>query len=263
MAGAVAETATAEEKEAHGKLLKKLARYNSPADVAKALRAAEVRISSGELKPTLPKNATEDQVKAWRVENGIPETPDKYDLGLPKEEALNDLDNEMLKDWADRAHKANASPEVVKAGAASYMAMRAKVRDQMLTKDAAQAKETQTELREEWGRDYDDNIDGANSYLKSHDSEVVRNLMDARTADGIRLGNMPGVVAMFAKIARAEGYVGATVVPTGGDLGKTIDAELDELRKQMGTDEWAKNDKGQKRFMELTEAKKRAAARAK
>jgi len=57
------------------KALKQLERYNSPADVATALRAAQLKISSGELKSTLPGGATEQQVAAWRAENGIPTEP--------------------------------------------------------------------------------------------------------------------------------------------------------------------------------------------
>src|ERR1700758_5352632 len=60
----------------------RLGRYASPADVAKALIAAQNKISSGELKPALGKNASAEEVAQWRKAHGIPEVPDKYDLDL-------------------------------------------------------------------------------------------------------------------------------------------------------------------------------------
>ena len=62
------------------KELKRLSRFASEADVYKAYRELEKKKSSGELKQALSKDATPEQIAEWRKENGIPETPDKYDL---------------------------------------------------------------------------------------------------------------------------------------------------------------------------------------
>lgn len=263
MAGALPETANDDEKAEHDKLLKRLKRFNSPADAAKALREADKLISSGQVKKPLPKNPTEAQLTEWRKDNGIPEAPDKYDLGLPKETELNDLDKEMLADWAAKAHKAHAGPEVVKAGAAAYIDMRAKMAEHITAKNLEAKKAVEDTLRAEWGHDYRTNVDGVDSMLGNADSKAVQDLLGARTADGVQLLNNPDVVRWLAGHARELGFVGSTVVPADGDLGKGIEAELAELKKQMGTDEWAKNSKAQARFLQLTEAKMRMDARSK
>lgn len=261
MAGTLADAATEEEKAEHGKLLTRLKRFNTPADAAKALREADKLISSGTLKKQLPKNATPEQVAEYRKDNGIPEAPDKYDLGVPKDLALSDLDTEMLTDWAAKAHAVNASPEVVKAGTAAYIEMRARVAAQMEERNTTAKSDTTESLRAEWGPDYKTNVDGVNSLLKNSPATAVQDLLAARTEDGVQLLNNPEVMRWLAGHARELGFVGATVVPNGGDLGKGIDGELDDLKKQMGTAEWEKNAKGQARFIQLTEAKNRMAAR--
>jgi hypothetical protein len=261
MAGKLADTATPDEKVEHDKLIKRLSRLNSPADVAKAVREADKLISSGTLKKALGKNATEAEIAAYRKDHGIPEAPEKYDLGVPPNTALSDLDTEMLSDWAKKAHAANAAPEVVKAGTAAYLEMRERVAEQIAERNAAAKSAVTEELRAEWGADYKSNVDGVASLLKNSPSAAVNDLLSAVTADGVQLLNNPDVMRWLAGHARELGYVGATVVPAGGDIGKGIDSEIDDLKKQMGTPEWEKNSKGQARFVQLIEAQKRMNAR--
>src|SRR3990167_1252839 len=62
------------------KRAKDLGRYASPEALADGYVNLRKRVDSGELKPTLPKNAKPDDIKAWRKDNGIPDKPDAYDL---------------------------------------------------------------------------------------------------------------------------------------------------------------------------------------
>ena len=261
MAGKLADTATPDEKVEHDKLLAELKRFNSPADVAKSNREKHKLLSNGTLKKALVKNATEADIAAYRKDHGIPEAPEKYDLGVPINTVLSDLDAEMLADWAKKAHGAHAAPEVVRAGTAAYLEMRDRVTEQITERNAEAKSAVTEELRAEWGADYKANIDGVSSLLKNSPSAAVNDLLSAVTADGVQLLNNPDVVRWLAGHARELGYVGATVVPSGGDIGKSIDSELADLRKQMGTPEWEKNAKGQARFMQLFEAQNRMNAR--
>src|SRR5580765_7475618 len=63
------------------KELAQASRYASPADIWKKARALEQRLSSGELRPVLTKDAKPEEITAYRKAHGIPEAPDKYDLG--------------------------------------------------------------------------------------------------------------------------------------------------------------------------------------
>ncbi len=267
MAGDLADTATDEEKSEHTKLLKRLQRFNSPADAAKALREQDKLISSGQLKKALPKNATPEQVKAWRTENGIPESADKYDLGVPADAELIDLQKDMLQAYAAKMHEANASPEVVKAGVASILEYSQRVAEQMQAANAEAKSEATETLRAEWGADYKPNIDGVDSLLRNAPTAVAEAIYGARLPNGVQVMNDPEVVRWLAGHARELGYVGATVVPQGGDLGKTIEDEIASVEKSMFNEDGTKNkaywgsDSAQKRYSDLLESQKRRASK--
>src|SRR5437899_6272156 len=86
------------------KLLARLQRYGSVKDVANALVAAQNRISSGELKSALKANATPEEAAAWRLENGIPETPDKYDLKMPSGIVFGEADKPFIDSYPKHPH---------------------------------------------------------------------------------------------------------------------------------------------------------------
>lgn len=259
--GELPENATDEQKAEHDKAMKLAKRYNSPADLLKAQREAQRKISAGELKAPLPKDATPEQVAEWRKENGIPETPDKYDLGLPQGVVLSDEDQGLVSAWVEKVHGVNALPDVVKAGAAALVELRDKQAAAIQEADVEHSKEVLDTLTAEWGSDYRKNIDGIESLLKSAPKEVADAIKNARGPGGKALINNVGVVTWLAAHARELGYVGGTVVPQGGDLGKSVEDEIAALEKRMAEPEWHKDLKGKARYMQLIDARNRMAAR--
>lgn len=259
MAGTLADDASDEDKADHTKLLARLKRFNTPADAAKALRQQDKLISSGQLKKALPANAKPEEIAAWRKENGIPETADKYDTGLKGDELL-PMGQKLLSLITEKAHAANVPPEAVKAMASAlpaFQQLMAEEGEKVNSTAKAEAIET---LRADWGPDYKSNMDGMLSMLNSFPSAASEALINARV-DGVQILNIPDVARALAGHARELGYVGATVVPSGGDIGATIETELADLKKQMGTPEWEKNTKGQARYMQLVEAQNRINSR--
>lgn len=259
-AGTLSPTASDEEKKEHDKLVKRLQRYNSPADMAKTIREQDKLIPT--LKKPLQKDATPEQVTEWRKENGIPETPDKYDLGLPDGTVLGDADKKIVDAWVQKVHGANASPEIVKAGTAAYLAIRDEMAIELAELNLDAKDNVAATLGAKWGADYKPNIAGVNSMLGQADSAVVEAIMGSRGPDGISLLNKPEVMEWLAGHARELGFVGATVVPSGGDLGATMEKELEGLKQQMNKDldAWRKDTKAQARYQELTNALNRRAA---
>ena len=83
----------------YDKKLKKLGRYASPQAALDALFNAQARISSGELKAPLKEDATPEEKAAWRAENNIPETPDKYELKLSDGLIVGDADKPLVDDF--------------------------------------------------------------------------------------------------------------------------------------------------------------------
>ena len=259
MAGELPETADETAKAAHAKTLAALKRYNSPNDVAKALRAAQVKLSDGTVKAALPKDATPEQVAEWRKENGIPETPDKYDLGLPSGVVLADGDKALLDAWVTKVHGVNASPDVVKAGAAALIELRDAQAASFQQRDKADQAAFEDEMRAEWGADYRGNVEAVKLMLNHGGEDLFSVIAGARGPDGKGLANNPVVVRWLASHAREMGFVQGTVVPAGGDLGKGIEDEIAGLEKRMADDMpgWRKDTKAQARYMQLLGARDR------
>src|SRR6185295_3094292 len=92
-------------------LLTRFQRYGSPEAVAEALVHAQNRISKGELKPSLGKDATPEQVAEWRAANGVPDAPEKYDLGVK----ISDSGKAIVDKYLPIAHAANMTTDQVRA----------------------------------------------------------------------------------------------------------------------------------------------------
>ncbi len=93
------------------KELKQLQRYASPEKVWAKARELERRMSAGELRSALADDASEEEVAAWRKENGIPETPTGYgnfeSLNIPED------DRPVIEGFLEAAHSKNSTPAQV------------------------------------------------------------------------------------------------------------------------------------------------------
>lgn len=250
------------------KLLARLQRYGSVKDVANALVAAQNRISSGELKSSLKPNATADEATAWRAENGIPESPDKYDLAMPNGIVFGEDDKPFLESFTKAAHAANFHPDQVKAALSWYHQDREAQIEAMAARDAQQRDATRDELVAEWGvNDFKRNSQMIMGLLDTAPAGIKDILLSARGADEQALFNNPNVLRFFDSLARQINPV-ATVVPGAtGNIGAAIGDEIAKLEKQMGSksSEYWKGPnaaKNQARYRELVGARERMGAKA-
>lgn len=243
------------------KEVKQLERYASPADIWRKARALEQRLSSGELKSALPKDATEAQVKQWRAENGIPEAPDKYELKFD-DGVINDNDKEWVDDILKTAHQSNLTKEQAKSTIEAIAELREKRSEARQEKDAQIAKETQDALRAEFGPDYRQNLNLIKGLLETGPAGVKQKLLGGRMADGTPIGSDPDVLRFLATVARQINPVTTLVPGAGANISGAIDDELSKLNSMMGNrgSEYWKGpnaEKNQKRYRELVAAKDR------
>lgn len=262
--GTLPDDASPEQKEEHDKLTKLVKRFNTLPDAVKALREAQRKISSGELKAPLPKNATPEQVAEWRRENGIPEKPEDYKIELPKGAVLGDADKPIVDGFVKAMHEKNTPPDVVNAAVAWYVQSQEERLQAMAESDKAYRAAMEDTLREEWGSDFRANKDGVEAMVGQWPEEVRKALLTARTGEGFLIEH-PGVMRALADQARQLGFVGATVVPKGGDLGASVDQEIAAIEKSMFNEDGTKNsaywksDKAQARYAQLLETRGRLA----
>lgn len=242
------------------KEIKQLERYATPADIWRKARALEQRLSSGELKSALPKDATEDQVKQWRAENGIPESIDKYDIKF--DEDMDDADKARYTEVLKFAHESNLTNSQAQRIIEGIKEVGDKRAEERQAKDHQLAQATQDALRAEFGPDYRQNINMIHGLLDTAPQGVKQKLLGGRMADGTPIGSDAAVLKFLATLARQINPVTTLVPGAGANIAGAIDDEMSKLEKMMGNrgSEYWKGptaDKMQARYRELAEAKSR------
>lgn len=238
---------------------KQLDRFAAPKDVYNAWKALQGRLSSGELKSTLPKDAKPEEVTKWRAENGIPEKHSEYKM--PEGLAIGEADKPLIDLFLQDMHGKNASPDVVQAAVQSYYKIQEAQASKIAEADVSHKQEMEDSLRAEWGGEYRGNINGIKSMLESAPGGIADKILSARMGDGRAIANDPEVLRWLASTARELNPM-ATVVPAGGDQMGAITDEIASIEKLMGnrqSEYWKgpKAEKMQARYRDLTTARDR------
>lgn len=238
------------------KVLARLERYASPEAAMQALIAAQNRIRSGELAPVLGKNATPDQLKEYREAMGIPDTPDKYDLG--KDVGVDGLDAKLLGIVFKGAHDTHQTPEQLKATMLAWKQISQEVADNQATRDQDLQKASEDTLRAEWGTEYRRNINLVHGLLDGSASpEMKDKLLGGRLADGTPIGSSPEALKMLVGLALIQNPTGVVVPGSEGNQAQGIDDEIAKIEKGMRENRLAynKDEKLQARYRDLLGAR--------
>lgn len=217
---------------------KLLARYQSPADVAKALLAAQQKIRSGEYKRAMPQGDNPEELKAWREEQGIPESPDGYELppinGQPIDLAnLDEGTKASLTVLREGLHKAGLNKEQGAVVSSALLTLAERQAEQTATQDANNRDSVEDALRAEWGPDYRRNLNMNGALLTQHFGDNMEGVLNARMPNGMRLADSPEFNKFLNAMARANG----SDVLFDGDVkgGASVDSRLEEIRNVMRT----------------------------
>jgi hypothetical protein len=238
---------------------KQLTRFSGPKDVYHAWKSLQQRLSSGELKSQLPKDAKPEDLTKWRAENGIPEAHDGYKM--PDGLVIGEVDKPLIDVFLKDMHGKNATPDVVQTAVQSYYKIQEQAIAQQAERDIDHKTEMEDALRSEWGAEYRGNVNAINSMFDGAPGGIKEKIMSARMADGRAILNDPDVLRWFATTSR-ELNPAATVVPPGGDQMGAINDEIGKIEKLMGnrSSEYWKGpgaDKMQARYRELVSARDR------
>ena len=245
------------------KILARMGRYASPAAAMEALVAAQNRISAGELKPVLGKNATPEQVKEYREALGIPETPDKYDLG--KDIKIEGMDPTLLGEVLKEAHESNQTPDQVKATLKAWSKISQSVKEQQYESDVNIQKTSEDALRAEWGTEYRRNINIIHGMLDGAASPGLKDaIMGGRLADGTPIGSSPDALKFLVGLALIQNPTGVVVPGSEANPMKGVEEELAKIDQTMKTNRttYNKDEKMQARYRELLVAKEKLKPRA-
>lgn len=253
------EYAGADNGEAFEKELKILERMSSPFDAYKGKREQDKKISSGELKdaPTeFPTEGTDDEKAKWRADNGIPADPKGYEEHLDGL-VMGDDAKPLLDAYLNDAHASNIPPQYVKGAVDWYLKQEELRAKQQNAEDVEFHDKSVTELKAEFGGEYQRTMADLNTYLDNFGEGVKDNLLGARLANGTLLGDSPAVLKGIISQMRQINPL-STVVPGGGADGiQSVEHEIAEIQRLIATDPqkyWGDKAK-QDRFLQLVEAR--------
>jgi hypothetical protein len=216
------------------KLLQRFGRYASPKDVAQALIAAQNKISSGELLPSLGKEPSAEALKEWRAAHGIPEKSDGYDVAELK---VSEAGKATVAKFLEMAHGTNQTPEQVKANLKFINEMQKDHHKVQLEKDADSKIKCEDALHAEWGGDYRRNQNAIQGMLDGlMPAELQADFMMARLPDGRQIGAVPEVLKALLGVTLQANPV-ATIVPGGsGNPMKGIEDRIKDIETTMRKD---------------------------
>ena len=249
------------------KLLGRLERYQSPNAVVDALLQVQDRISRGEMRSVLPKDAKPEELVKWRAENGIPEKPEGYPITLEPGMVIGEEDKPILAEIQKSAHAMNLHPQQFNGLVNLYY----DIIDTQQTKreelDVKARDDTDDHFRKVWGGDYRKNKAMIEAFADMGPPGTKDLLFGARLADGTPLASHPGILQFLSDRSR-EVIDAATIVPAdSAQLAKSVQDEMNSIKGLMA-DKNSKYWKGpeaeglQKRFRELAAAQEKITAKA-
>ncbi len=244
------------------KLLGYLARVPSEKALVERVKRHEDDIKAGKYLKPLPENPTDEELAAWRKQQGVPDTAAGYLEKLPEGLVVGDDDKPFVEQFAESMFGVNAPPAVVSAAIEAYYGI---VEEQAEAEIAAanEAKSGSIEaLREEWGGDYKRNLNVMHGYLDTLPQEVADAFRHGRGPDGIPLGYNAAILKWLTAQAMEANPV-ATVVPgAGANQASAIADAMAEIENVMRTDRKRYNAdaKMQERYRELIEASQKLKA---
>lgn len=214
-----------------------LDRFKAPGEFANSYREAQQKISSGELNkqgfPQPPENATEDDIKAFREQLGIPEKPEGYYENLPDNLVIGEDDRAYFDDFAKSLHDKNMPPEAAHAAVEWYNNFREQEQEALINMDREQHQEMEDALRQDWGTGYRANINLATALIKkTFGDEGAEAFMNARGPDGRGVLNNRAIMEGWANLARQTNPLDE-LTSTGGDAQKTLTDEIASLETYM------------------------------
>ena len=234
-----------------------LERYTTQEDFGKAFFERDALISAGDLLKPLPENATDDDIKAYRAQQGAPEEVAGYFDGMPDGLVIGEDDRPIVEDFLAKViHKFHLPPAAGYAAMTWYNDFQEQQEAAIAEQDIKHSDEFDATLRDEWGpAEFRTNMNYSENLMTDLSPEIKEEFLGARMSDNRMLSNDPAIRRWMTNLARRI-LPSPTLVPSNaGDMGKTIDARLAEIKGKMGTPEYTKDEAMQAEYRDLLEAK--------
>lgn len=221
---------------------KQAERFSSLDEVLKS--NAELRKSISDRVKLPGKDADEKEVSKFRKALGIPEKAEDYKLELPEGMELGEADQQLIDAVKPVAHENNIPASALNGFVVKFKEFEAQLDKERVAELQKHQDASVDELRKEWGKDYDGNVNIANRAMQQFGGDdMVEFLKKTEIKDGGGvLGDSPQMVRLFAKLGRQMSEDGV-IKPVDADTAKDLNEKIDELTSQ-AHEARAKGDKG-------------------
>ena len=183
------------------------------------------------------KNFTEDQWSEAYAKMGRPEDSEKYSLEVKSDVFA--FDDQAMKSFREQSFKLGLNNEQAQ-GILEFYKDNVESTDKQSKVDIETSQaQAQNLLRQEWGRDYDANINKAKSIATAN---LTPEVLELQLADGTRLGDNIDVIKGFAKIANmmSEDKILSTE-SENLDRSEDIQSEIDQIMNDKAGPYWNKS----------------------
>lgn len=206
----------------------RLTRFNAPHEVFNSYLNIEKKLSDSRAVRVPDANSTPEEIAAFRKALGVPDTPDGYkvDVAPPEGLELAETDKGVLKAITAEAHKRGFSPDVVNFAHEFFYQQAAEAAAQQIAVAEQSALNAEKALRQEWGRDYDQNVRWANAAATQFG---MKDVLNTRLADGSLLGDNPVLIKAMAKIGRLNAEDPFMLQAAGQGAGRSVEDRKQEL----------------------------------
>ena len=209
--------------------LNQLKRLKSPTDLTKAYLEAQKTIRKGLEPLTINDDSSEEDIAAYRKGVGIPDKIEDYKLEFSEKMQPSESDKETLDAFRQMAFEKNIPPAQAQAMLDWY-----ETGQELQLQDIQEAAlnfrtETSEALRQEWGGEYQSNINAIKTFMEGKLGESYTDLAHKQFADGTFLGDDPNFLKMI--VGPATDHVGPNAIFSGDIQSKAADLEKrkDEL----------------------------------
>jgi hypothetical protein len=215
-----------------------LKRYTDPVAALNWTRSQSLKISAGELRPTLKADASPEEIAEFRKANGVPEKADGYigAMKLPDGLVTGEADKPLLDSFAATALAKNIPQETFNTMVGWFFEQQGQA---MAARDAADQEArvaNEVALRQSMGADFLPNMNALKAFWRDQPPALIDTVLGARAPDGRVIGNIPEVTGWLAGLAR-ELNPAATLLPPGGEIGaKGVADRMREIEGQMYLD---------------------------
>ena len=217
-------------------------------------------IRSGKHKEALGDDATDEEKAAFREKNGVPAEAQGYLDHLPDGLVLGEDIVENAGDYLNTMHEMNASPEVVAQGLQAFSNYEEKYAQDISARDVDSQNTAIEELKEEWGTDYNANLNTVNNFIETNfPQDIQEALKSGRLGDdgGTPLMSDANIMKAFATIQRQLNPLGTTTPGIGMDQIDGINEQIKKYEDRMNTKSWFNDTKAQDHYQDLLRAKEK------